>query len=220
MSDVTLELTPRVYTYLQDMSLREPEVLQQLRVQTHKMSMAQMQIAPEQGQFMRLLLELMGAKKTLDIGVFTGYSALSAALALPPGGLVVACDINSEWTKIARKYWELAGVTDKIDLRLAPAAETLEALLAAGEGGTFDFAFIDSDKLNYPIYYELVLKLLRVGGLVAVDNVLWSGAVADPSVHDQNTEVLRQLNATILADERVSISMLPVGDGLTLARKR
>jgi predicted O-methyltransferase YrrM len=220
MSDTTLNLTPKVYDYLQQVSLREPDVLKELRVQTHKMSMGQMQISPEQGQFMRLLVELINAKKTLEIGVFTGYSALSVALSLPSDGKVIACDINVEWTKIARRYWEKAGVADKIDLRLLPALETLQGLLDEGHANTFDFAFIDADKANYPHYYEMSLALLRTGGLVAIDNVLWDGDVADLSVTDANTTVLRELNAMLHLDQRVSLSMLPIGDGLTLARKR
>ncbi len=220
MSDVTLNLTPDLYHYLQAMSLREPEVLRQLREETHKMSMSQMQISPEQGQFMGLLVELLEAKKTLDIGVFTGYSALAVALALPEEGKVVACDINGEWTKVARKYWELAGVTRKIELRLAPALETLQRFLDQGEAGTFDFAFIDADKANYPHYYEKCLALVRAGGLIAIDNVLWSGKVADLSIQDRDTVTLRELNQTLSTDQRVTLSLLPIGDGLSLARKR
>lgn len=220
MSDSTINLTPVVYAYLQEKSLRETEVQRQLREQTQKMSMSQMQISPEQGQFMGLLVEILGAKKTLDIGVFTGYSALSVALALPAEGRVVACDTNVEWTKIARRFWEKAGVDSKIDLRLAPALETLQQLLDDGEGGSFDFAFIDADKVNYPHYFELSLKLLRDGGLIAIDNVLFGGDVADESVADKNTVAIRELNEKLLKDERLSISMLPIGDGLTLARKR
>ncbi len=220
MSDTTLNLTPTVYEYLQRVSLRESDVLHQLREQTHKMSTAHMQISPEQGQFMRLLVELMGAKKTLEIGVFTGYSALSVALSLPSDGKVIACDTNKEWTKIAQKYWDMAGVANKIDLRIAPALETLQALLDDGQENTFDFAFIDADKANYPHYYEMSLKLLRTGGLIAIDNVLWDGDVADLSVNDANTVVLRELNAKLHGDERVTLSMLPLGDGLTLAKKR
>jgi len=219
MSDVTLNLTPVVYHYLQANSLREPPVLQQLREQTHKMSMAQMQISPEQGQFMRLLIQLMGAKKTLDIGTFTGYSALSVALGLPKDGKVIACDINGEWTKIAKKFWEMAGMSQQIELRLAPAIETLQSLLDAGEAETFDFAFIDADKVNYPNYYELSLKLLRKGGLIAIDNVLWDGKVAEVTIDDKDTTAIRELNKKIHQDQQVEISMLPVGDGLTLARK-
>jgi predicted O-methyltransferase YrrM len=220
MSDITLNLTPEVYQYLQRVSLREPEVLQKLRVQTHKMSMAQMQISPEQGQFMRLIIELMGAKKTLDIGTFTGYSALSVAFGLPTDGKVIACDINGEWTGIAKKFWEESGIANKIDLRLAPAVETLQKLLDQGDAGTFDFAFIDADKVNYDNYYELSLKLIRPNGLIAIDNVLWDGKVADPDENDTNTVAIRKLNEKIATDERVSISMLSIGDGLTLARKR
>lgn len=220
MSDITINLTPKLYDYFQKNSLREPEILKKLREQTHKMSMSQMQISPEQGQFMGLLMELLNAKKTLDIGTFTGYSALAVALALPPDGKVIACDINGEWTKIAKRFWELAGVANKIELKLAPAAETLQALIEEGEAGTFDFAFIDADKANYPVYYEKSLELIRPGGLIAIDNVLWSGKVADLAIHDRDTEVLRELNTKLVNDDRVTLSMLPVGDGLTLARKR
>jgi caffeoyl-CoA O-methyltransferase len=219
MSDTSINLTPELYRYLLKNSLREPEVLQKLREQTHKMSMSQMQISPEQGQFMALLVQLLNAKKTLDIGVFTGYSALSVALALPSDGQVIACDTNVEWTKIALKYWELANMSHKINLHLAPAKDTLQSLIDNGEAGSFDFAFIDADKVNYPVYYELALKLVRPGGLIAVDNVLWSGKVANPEVMDRDTLILREFNAKLLNDERVSLSMIPMGDGLTLARK-
>lgn len=220
MSDITSRLSPEVYVYFQDKSLREPEILQKLRAQTHKMSMAQMQICPEQGQFMRLLVEMLSARKTLDIGVFTGYSALAVALSLPSDGKVIACDTNIEWTKIAKKFWEEAGVAHKIDLKLAPALQTLQALIDQGEAGTFDFAFIDADKVNNETYYEKVLVLLRVGGLVAIDNVLWDGAVADLSDNDRDTVAIRQLNDRLLKDERITLSMLPIGDGLTLGLKR
>jgi predicted O-methyltransferase YrrM len=220
MSTATISLTPKIYEYFQQISLREPEVLQKLREQTYKMSTARMQISPEQGQLMRLIVELMNVKKALEIGVFTGYSALSVALALPEDGKLIACDLNEEWTKIAQKYWEIAGVSNKIDLRLAPALETLQGLLDAGEANTFDFTFIDADKLNYLNYYEMALKLTRPGGLIGIDNVLWYGGVADETMNDANTVALRELNSTLLHDERVTISMLPIGDGLTLARKR
>lgn len=220
MSDITLNLTPKVYAYLQQNSLREPDILQQLRMQTHKMSTARMQISPEQGQFMRLLIELLQAKKTLDIGTFTGYSALSVALALPKEGKTIACDINGEWTKIAKKYWELAGVSDRIELRLAPAVETLQNLINEGHANTFDFSFIDADKVNYENYYELSLQLLRPGGLIAIDNVLWDGAVADEDVQDRDTNAIRALNLKVHHDARVTMSMLSIGDGLTLARKK
>ncbi len=220
MSDFTLNLTPGLYSYFQKISLREPEVLRKLREQTHKMSMSQMQISPEQGQFMRLLIELMQARKALEIGVFTGYSTLSVALSLPMDGQIIACDVNVEWTKIAKRFWEEAGVAPKIDLRLAPALQTLQELIDGGQSGTFDFAFIDADKANYNEYYEKTLILLRRGGLVAIDNVLWDGKVADLAVQDRDTVALRELNRKLLGDERVTVSMLTIGDGLTLALKR
>lgn len=220
MSDITLNLTPKVYEYIQKHAVREPDILTKLREQTHKMSMAQMQISPEQGQFMHLLIELLDAKKTLDIGVFTGYSALVVALALPATGKVIACDMNLEWTKIAKNFWQQAGVANKIDLKIAPAAETLQGLIDAGEEGTFDFAFIDADKINYSIYYEKCLCLLRKGGLLAVDNVLWSGDVANPEINDANTNAIRELNEKIHTDDRVTMCLIPIGDGLTLARKK
>jgi predicted O-methyltransferase YrrM len=219
MSDSTINLTPRLYEYLLNVSLREPEVLTRLRDQTQKMSTGHMQISPEQGQLMRLLIELMGAKKTLDIGVFTGYSALSVAFALPVDGKVVGCDINGEWTKIAKRFWDEAGMSSKIDLRLAPAIETLQGLIDEGQSGTFDFAFIDADKANYINYYEKCVTLVRPGGLIAIDNVLWGGDVADPAVTDANTNIIRELNDKVFHDERVVMSLLPIGDGLTLARK-
>lgn len=220
MSDAPITLTPKIYEYLLQNSLRDSEILQKLREQTHKLSMGHMQISPDHGQFMGFLVELLNAKKTIDIGVFTGYSALCVALALPEDGKVIGCDINKEWTKIAVKFWEMAGVAHKIDLVLAPAKDTLEHLLEKGEAGTFDFVFIDADKANYANYYELSLKLVRPGGLIAIDNVLWGGEVADPAIQDKNTIAIRELNAKLVEDERVSLSMLPIGDGLTLLRKR
>jgi predicted O-methyltransferase YrrM len=220
MSTETLNLTPSVYHYLLNFSLRENASLKELRKETHKLSQAEMQISPEQGQFMSLLIELMGAKKTLDIGSFTGYSALVVALALPADGRVVACDVSTEWTDIAKRFWQSAGVDKKIDLHIAPALETLEKLIESGETGTFDFAFIDADKNNYSNYYEAALKLLRPGGLIAVDNVLWSGEVANDANHDKDTDAIRALNEKVFNDSRVSMSMLPIGDGLTLARKK
>lgn len=220
MSIKTLSFTPLLYQYYQAMTLREPVVLQQLRAATQKLHGANMQICPEQGQFMALLIELLGAKKTLDIGTFTGYSALVVALALPENGKVVTCDISSETTQIARSFWEQAGVAHKIESRLGPALETLQNLLEKGEVETFDFAFIDADKANYLHYYEQCLMLLRQGGLMAIDNVLWGGDVADENVNDKQTTQIRLLNEKILQDERVTMSMIPIGDGLTLARKR
>jgi len=220
MANQTLGLNTQLYDYLQAVSLREPEILTQLRQETAQHPMAQMQIAPDQGQFMALLVQLMGAKKTLEVGVFTGYSSLVVALALPPEGKVVACDVSEEYTSIARRYWQQAGVADKIDLHIAPAEETLKSLLAEGQAGTFDFAFIDADKSNYEIYYEHALELVRSGGLIIVDNVLWSGRVADPQVQDNRTKAIRSLNQKLHQDQRVTLSLVPIGDGLTLALKR
>ena len=220
MANRTITLSDGLYDYLLDVSLREPDVLRRLREETAKIPAAAMQIAPEQGQFMALLVELMGARKAIEVGTFTGYSSLSVALALPPGGRLVACDVNEEWTDVARRYWAEAGVADRIDLRLAPALETLDGLIAEGEAGTFDFAFIDADKAGYDAYYERILTLLRPGGLVSVDNVLWSGRVIDTAKQDSDTRAIRAFNEKIHADPRVSLSLVPIGDGLTLARKR
>lgn len=220
MSNKTLCITEKLYEYMLSVSLREPEVLLELRRETGLDEQANMQIAPEQGQFMALLVRLLGAKKTLDIGVYTGYSSLCIGLALPQDGRVIACDLNREWTDIAKRYWRKAGVADKIDLRLAPARQTLEELLAnKAAAASFDFAFIDADKVNYDIYYEYCLQLVRPGGLIAVDNVLWDGAVADETVDDVDTEAIRALNSKIHADPRVELSLVPIADGLTLARK-
>ncbi|MFQ5957833.1 MAG: class I SAM-dependent methyltransferase [Alphaproteobacteria bacterium] len=215
-----LGISDALYDYLLNVSLREADVLRRLREETARMPDAAMQIAPDQGQFMALLVELIGARRTLEVGVFTGYSSLAVALALPADGRVVACDMSEEWTAIARRYWAEAGVADKIDLRLGPAIETLDALLEAGEAGRFDFAFIDADKEEYADYYERALELLRPGGLVCVDNVLWSGKVADPGVDDADTLAIRAFNEKLAQDARVSLSVLAIADGLTLARKR
>ncbi len=216
----TLGLDDQLYHYLLSTSLREPEILRQLRYETDYHPRAGMQIAPEQGQFMALLVQLIGARKTLEVGVFTGYSSLCVALALPPDGKIVACDVSEEYTAIARRYWQKAGMADKIDLRLAPAIETLDQLLAAGQAGTFDFAFIDADKENYSGYYERSLQLVRPGGLVAIDNVLWSGRVADPQDQEESTRAIRAFNAKLHHDERVTLSLVSISDGLTLALKR
>jgi predicted O-methyltransferase YrrM len=220
MTKKTLGLDNPVYDYLLSVSLREPNILQQLRDETAHLPMAMMQISPEQGQFMALLVQLLGATKTLEIGVFTGYSSLCVALALPPNGEIVACDVSEEYTTIARRYWDAAGVADKIDLRLAPALDTLDKLLAAGQDETFDFAFIDADKANYENYYERSLQLIRPGGLIAIDNVLWSGKVADAQVQDNQTKCIRAFNEKLHHDERVTLSLVPIADGLTLALKR
>ncbi len=220
MSKNTLGLEQQVHDYLLSVSLREPDQLRQLREETARHPHGIMQISPEQGQFMALLIQLLGATKTLEIGVFTGYSSLSVALALPPNGKIIACDVSEEYTSIARRYWQAAGVADKIDLRIAPALTTLDQLLATGQAGTFDFAFIDADKYNYLAYYEKALELIRPGGLIAIDNVLWSGQVANPQVQDHSTQAIRAFNEKLHHDERVSLSMVPIADGLTLALKR
>lgn len=220
MSKQTIGLDDRLYNYLLSVSLREPEILQQLRQETNNHPQAIMQISPEQSQFMALLVQLLGAKKTLEVGVFTGYSSLSVALALPPDGKIIACDVSEEYTAIALRYWQKAGVADKIDLRLAPALETLERLLADGQAETFDFAFIDADKVNYEGYYERSLQLVRPGGLIAIDNVLWGGKVADSQCQNNSTLAIRALNQKLHHDERVTLSLVPIADGLTLALKR
>ncbi|MDX2211942.1 MAG: class I SAM-dependent methyltransferase [Oculatellaceae cyanobacterium bins.114] len=220
MSNKTIGLDQSLYNYLLSVSLREPEILFRLREETARHPRANMQIAPEQGQFMALLLQLIGATKTLELGVFTGYSSLSTALTLPDHGKIVACDVSEEFTSVARRYWQEAGVAHKIDLRLAPALSTLDQLLAEGQANTFDFAFIDADKENYLHYYDRVLQLIRPGGLIAIDNVLWSGRVVQPDANNLGTTVLRELNQTLHQDERVSLSLVPIADGLTLALKR
>ncbi len=220
MSNKTFTLSDALYDYLISVSLRETPVLQRLRAETARDSNAAMQIAPEQGQFMALLVRLMGARRALEIGVYTGYSALCVASALPGDGRLVACDISAPWTAVAKRYWREAGVLDKIDLRLAPAIETLDQLIQAGDTDSFDFAFIDADKENYVAYYERVLQLLRPGGLITIDNTLWSGRVADPSNHEPDTQAIRAFNQALHNDTRVHISLLPVADGLTLALKQ
>lgn len=220
MANSTLGLETQLYNYLLSISLREPDILAALREETAKQPMAAMQIAPEQGQFMEMLVQLMGATKTLEVGVFTGYSALCVALALPSNGQIVACDVSEEYTAIARRYWELAGVANKISLQLGPAIHTLDKLLAEGQAGTFDFAFIDADRENYETYFERSLQLVRNGGLIVIDNVLWSGRVADPKVQDESTLALRNFNDKLRNDPRVTLSVVPIGDGLTLALKR
>jgi len=220
MTNRTLCVTEEIHDYLMGATLREPDVLRRLRAETAGDEMARMQIAPEQGQFMTLLLHLLGAHRCLEIGVYTGYSSLVTALALPDDGRLLACDISEKWTSVARGYWEEAGVAGKIDLRLGPAAGTLDDLLAAGQGESFDFVFIDADKSNYDRYYEQSLKLLRSGGLIALDNLLWGGAVSDPARNDEDTEALRDLNVKLRNDPRVDFSLVPIADGLGLARKR
>ena len=210
----------RTYNYLLETSIREPEIARRLREETQQRENAQMQIGPDQGQFMQLLVQLLRAKKTIEVGVFTGYSALWVAMGLPRDGRVIACDISEEYTSVARRYWKEAGVDKKIELKIGPALETLDELIRRGQAETFDFAFIDADKTNYENYYERALRLLRVGGLIAIDNTIWSGKVADPAQQDDDTVAIRRLNEKLFRDERITLSMLTVGDGLTLALKR
>ena len=220
MSRDSLGLSEQLAHYLRGVGLREDDDLRHLREVTahHKMSM--MQIGPEQGQFMALLVELIGARKYLEIGTFTGYSAMWVAKAMGPHGHIVCLDVSDEYTAVAREHWARAGIESRIHLRLAPALKSLEMMIAGGESGSYDMAFIDADKANYDGYYEAALKLLRQGGLIAIDNVLWSGAVADPEDNSADTVALRALNTKIAHDDRVTVSMIPIGDGLTLARKR
>jgi len=220
MSRRTEKLTDELYEYLLSVSLREPELLRRLREETGELEDGRMQISPDQGQFMALLIELMEARNVLELGAFTGYSALVMALALPDDGQVLTCDVNRERTAIAQKYWNESGVGYKIDLHLGPAVETLEMLLSSGQAEGFDFAFIDADKASLDSYYELSLRLIRPGGLIAVDNTLWHGKVIDPQATDQDTEAIRAINAKLRVDQRVSLSVIPIGDGLALARKR
>ena len=217
MSTGILNLTNNLRNYLWEKGMQEHPVLAELREETAQIPESVMQICPEQGALMANLIRLMSAKKTIEIGTFTGYSALAVALALPDDGKIVACDISEEWTSVGKKKWEQAGVGDKIDLRIAPALETLEGLMAEGQEGTFDFAFIDADKANYLDYYKMCLKLVRKGGVIAIDNVLWGGAVIQTDINDVDTVAIRELNDYLVHDERVALSMVPVGDGLTIA---
>ncbi len=220
MSNRTLTLDDRLYDYLLRHSLREPAALAALRAETASHPRVQMQIAPEQGQFMQMLVRLTGARCAIEIGVFTGYSSLAVALAMPDDGRLLACDVSEEYTAIARRHWERAGVAHKIELVLAPAQATLDARLAAGGAGQYDFAFIDADKSGYLGYYERLMRLIRPGGLIVVDNTLWSGDVANPAIRDPETVAIREFNDRLLADPRIDLSLLPLGDGLTLARRR
>jgi predicted O-methyltransferase YrrM len=220
MSNVSLGLPPDLHSYLVRHGVREPDILRRLREETASLPQHGMQIAPEQGAFMALLVQLFGARRAIELGTFTGYSSLAVALAMPPDGTIVCCDISDEWTSVARRYWAEAGVADRVDLRLAPALETLDALLASGAAGTFDFAFIDAAKRDYPDYHERIVQLLRTGGLAVYDNVLWDGGVIDKSMTDADTVGVRRINERLATDERVTISMIPVADGLTLALKR
>ena len=220
MSSKTLQLPDRLHAYVLANSLRETPVQRRLRAATQRIPMAGMQISPEQGMFMQLLVRLIRAKRVIEIGTFTGYSSLAMALAMPPGGRIVCCDMSEPWTAIARRYWKKAGVDRKISLRVAPALDTLDALLAEGGAGRYDFAFIDADKTNYANYYERCLKLVRRGGLIAADNTLWGGSVADLRVRDASTRAIRAFNRRLHRDRRIELALVPIGDGLTLALKR
>lgn len=220
MSNQSIGLSDELHEYLLSVSLRESEVMQRLRAETAEHPQSNMQIAPEQGQFLQFLVRLIGARRTIEVGVFTGYSALAVASVLPPTGTLVACDVNEEYTEVARRYWKEAGVADRIDLRIAPAEETLSALIEDGQDGTFDFSFIDADKEAYDTYYEQSLRLLRPGGVIALDNVFRGGQVANPDVEDESVRAIQRLNEKIHDDERVDLSMLPLADGVTLAMKR
>jgi predicted O-methyltransferase YrrM len=220
MSRKMIQVSEELYKYILSVSLREPALLSRLREETAPLPQSKMQISPDQGQFMTFLIHLIAATQTIELGVYTGYSSLCVALALPPNGRLIACDIDEPWTSIARRYWAEAGVSHKIDLRLAPAMETLDSLLAAGLAGSFDFIFIDADKENYDDYYERSLRLLRPGGLIAVDNVLWSGRVADPREDDATTAAIKAFNVKLRSDDRIFLTLVPIADGLTLAMKR
>ena len=220
MSKGSIGLSDELNAYLIEVGAREPEVLARLREETAVMPQAGMQIAVEQGALLSMLVKLTGARRVLEVGTFTGYSSTAMALALPPDGRIVCCDVSEEFTAVARRYWAEAGIADRVDLRLAPALETLDALLADGGAGTFDLAFIDADKTNYRGYVEGALLLVRPGGLIAIDNVLWSGRVIDPAETDEDTQAIRDLNADLANDERVDIAMVPIADGLTLLRVR
>ncbi len=220
MARDTLNLTDELREYLISVSVRENEVLRELREVTGPMPQSDCQISPEQGQFMYLLVKLIHARYTLEIGTFTGYSALYTAMALPDDGKLIACDVSEDWTNIAKQYWEKAGVADKIDLRIGPAEETLQKLIEGGEEGKYDFAFIDADKTGYNTYYEQCLKLVRSGGVIALDNVLSDGRVVNRSSDNPTVVAIRALNEKIYNDDRIDVSMLPISDGLTLALKR
>lgn len=220
MSTTTTGMPEDLRDYLVSVTCHEPAALTQLREETAKMPMGGMQISPEQGQFMRLLIQLTGAKRALEVGVFTGYSSTVTALALPEDGRIIACDVSEEFTSKARQAWKNAGVEHKIELRLGPAVETLRKMLENGEAGSFDFAFIDADKNNYDAYYEAALKLVRKGGLIGIDNTLWHSRVIDPNAQDEDTVAIRALNRKIHEDERVTSCLVPIGDGLTLALVR
>jgi predicted O-methyltransferase YrrM len=216
----TLNLTDALRDYVLSVSLREHELLRRLRAETSALTQAGMQISPEQGQLMALIASMVGVRRGLEIGTFTGYSSLAVALTMPADGRLICCDTSDEWTRVARRYWREAGVEDRIDLRLAPALDTLDALIADGQAGTFDYAFVDADKGNYPAYHERCVHLVRSGGVILYDNVLWSGRVIDATDDTVDTAAIRALNERLHDDPRVDLSLIPIGDGLTLCRRR
>lgn len=220
MANKTMGISDELAAYVVKVGAREPEILARLREETAAIPQHGMQIAPEEGAFLALMVELIGARRCIEVGTFTGYSSTAIALALPQDGQLVCCDVSEEWTSLASKYWDEAGVADKIDLRIAPAAETLDQLLADGEEDAFDFAFIDADKAGYDGYYERLLRLVRRGGLIALDNTLWSGKVLNKDADDEDTRALQALNVKLADDERITLCLLPVADGVTLARRR
>ena len=220
MTNRTIGISDELAAYVVEVGTREPELLARLREETATIPQHGMQIAPDEGAFLALLVELIGARRCIEVGTFTGYSSTAVALALPPDGQLICCDVSEEWTSLARKYWEEAGVAGRIDLRIAPAIETLDRLLASGEEDTFDFAFIDADKVGYDDYYERLLRLVRPGGLIAVDNTLWHGAVLDADSEDEDTRAIQAFNAKLAGDPRITLCLLPVADGVTLARRR
>jgi predicted O-methyltransferase YrrM len=220
MANKTIGISDELAAYVVKVGTREPEVLARLREETAALPQRAMQIAPEEGAFLALLVELTGARRCIEIGTFTGYSSTAVALALPEDGQLVCCDVSAEWTSLAKKYWDEAGIAGKIDLRIAPAAETLDTLLAQGEEETYDFAFVDADKTGYDGYYEQLLRLVRPGGLIAFDNTLWGGEVLDQHSRDKDTRAIQALNSKLAADQRITLCLLPVADGVTLARRR
>jgi predicted O-methyltransferase YrrM len=220
MANKTIGISDELAAYVVEVGTREPDVLARLREETAAIPQHRMQIAPEEGALLAMLVELTGARRYIEIGTFTGYSSTAVALALPEDGRLVCCDVSEEWTSMARRYWDEAGVAGKVDLRIAPAAETLDQLLADGEEATYDFAFVDADKTGYDGYYERLLRLVRPGGLIALDNTLWGGAVLDQDADDEDTRAIQALNTKLAADERVTLCLVPVADGVTLARRR
>jgi predicted O-methyltransferase YrrM len=220
MTNKTIGISDELHSYVLDVGVREPDVLARLREETASLPEHNMQIAPEQGALLSLLVELLGARRCLEVGTFTGYSSTAIALALPEDGELTCCDVSREWTDVARRYWADAGVADKVDLRIAPALETLDALLDEGREDGYDLAFVDADKTGYDAYYDRLLRLVRPGGLIAFDNMLWGGRVADPSHDDADTAAIRALNRRLAEDDRITMVLLPVADGVTLARRR